>query len=86
MTSTFEIKETIQSAHKIAQSVHRWLGARYDRKKLQLSSSPVTLGVTCNLSDFVLEIKSDRKTELIEQIDGIIDSGLLDPGTAVQGS
>lgn len=78
----FEVKETIESAHLIAQSVHWWLGARYDQKKLQLSSMPVILGVTYNLESMVLEIKADRKKDLIEEIDSILASRLLDPGSA----
>lgn len=77
-----ETKETIESAHKVAQSVHWWLGARYDQKKLQLSAAPVILGVTYNLESMVMEIKSDRKKDLIEEIDSILSSGLLDPGSA----
>ena len=57
-------------------------GRKFDRKKLQLSRAPTILGVTYNLDDFVLEIKDDRKSDLIEEIDHILHSGLLDPGTA----
>eukprot|EP00438_Fugacium_kawagutii_P013451 Skav225992 [mRNA] locus=scaffold4003:161449:163482:+ [translate_table: standard] len=78
----FEFKETIASAHEIAQAVHWWLGARYDQKKLQLSSEPVILGVTYNLESMILEIKSDRKRDLLEEIEAILSSGLLDPGSA----
>jgi len=42
----FEPQSTIESAHLVAQSVHWWLGAHYDQKKLQLSRSPTILGVT----------------------------------------
>ena len=78
----FEPAQTVESAHQIAQHVHWWLGAKFDRKKLQLSRAPTILGVTYNLDDFVLEIKDDRKSDLIEEIDHILHSGLLDPGTA----
>ena len=36
----FEPKRTVQSAHRVAQAVHWWLGALYDQKKLQLSTAP----------------------------------------------
>ena len=78
----FETKETVEIAHTIAQSVHFWLGAQFEAKKLQLARDPTILGVTYNLSEMVLEIKPSRRTELIEEIGGILESGLLDPGTA----
>ena len=57
------------SAHLVAQSVHWWLGAHYDQKKLQLSRSPTILGVTYDLEQMVLLIKESRKSELLEEID-----------------
>ena len=78
----FEPQSTIESAHLVAQSVHWWLGAHYDHKKLQLSRSPTILGVTYDLEKLVLLIKPSRKTELIEEIDQILTTGLLDPGSA----
>ena len=78
----FEPQSTIESAHLVAQSVHWWLGAHYDQKKLQLSRSPTILGVTYDLEKLVLLIKPSRKTELIEEIDQILTTGLLDPGSA----
>ena len=53
----FEPVSTIESAHLVAQSVHWWLGAHYDQKKLQLSRSPTILGVTYELEKMVLLIK-----------------------------
>ena len=78
----FEPQSTIESAHLVAQSVHWWLVAHYDQKKLQLSRSPTILGVTYYLEKLVLLIKPSRKTELIEEIDQILTTGLLDPGSA----
>lgn len=78
----FEPKKTVQSAHRVAQAVHWWLGALYDQKKLQLSTAPTILGVTFNLEEMVLEIKEDRKKDLIEEIDSVLKANLLDPGTA----
>ena len=78
----FEPKKTVQSAHRVAQAVHWWLGARYDQKKLQLSLAPTILGVTFNLERMLLEIKEDRKKDLIEEIDALLEANLLDPGTA----
>ena len=78
----FEPKRTVQSAHRVAQAVHWWLGALYDQKKLQLSTAPTILGVTFNLEEMVLEIKEDRKRDLIEEIDSVLKANLLDPGTA----
>ena len=40
------------------------------------------LGVTFNLEQLVLEIKEQRKQELLETIDSVLESGLLDPGLA----
>ena len=78
----FEPDETVQSARLVAESVHLWLGARVDQKKLQLCRSPTILGVTYDLSNFVLLIKPERKNELREEIDAVLQSGLLDPGSA----
>ena len=78
----FEPVDTIESAHLVAQSVHWWLGAHYDQKKLQLSRCPTILGVTYDLESLVLLIKPSRKTELLEEIDRILETNLLDPGSA----
>ena len=78
----FEPVELVESAFLAAQSVHWWLGARFDAKKLQLSSKPTILGVTYNLVDWVLEIKADRQKELLDEIESILASGVLEPGHA----
>ena len=65
-----------------AETIHFLLGALFDEKKLQLSLSPVILGVTFNLEQLVLEIKEQRKQELLETIDSVLESGVLDPGLA----
>ena len=78
----FEPLDTIESAHLVAQQVHWWLGAQFEAKKLQIGRQPVILGVTYNLEEFVLEIKSSRRTDLVEEIEAILTSGLLDPGSA----
>ncbi len=78
----FEPLETIESAHQVSQAVHFWLGAQFDQKKLQLSRSPVILGVTYDLVDMVLQIKDDRRRDLLEEIDQILKTDLLDPGSA----
>ena len=78
----FEPVESVRSARLAAECVHTWLGARYDQKKLQLASSPTILGVTYNLEEMQLEIKPDRRADLLSEIGSILESGLLDPGTA----
>ena len=78
----FETVNTIESAHRVAQQVHWWLGAAFDQKKLQLTRQPVVLGVTYNLVDMVLEIKEDRKKELLEEMTSVLKNDLLDPGSA----
>ena len=78
----FETCQTAPSARKVADTLHFLLGAQFEEKKLQLSSSPVILGVTYNLDLMVLEIKKERKEELLESIDGILSAGSLDPFTA----
>ena len=78
----FETCQTAPSARRVAETVHFVLGAQFEEKKLQLSSSPVILGVTYNLDLMILEIKKERKEELLESIDGILSAGSLDPGTA----
>ena len=78
----FETETTCSSAHLVAQSVHTWLGARFDQKKLQLSRSPAILGVTYNLEQMQLEIKPERKVELFSELEHILETGLLDRGAA----
>ena len=78
----FETEVTAPSAMLAAETIHFLLGALFDEKKLQLSLSPVILGVTFNLEQLVLEIKEQRKQELLETIDSVLESGVLDPGLA----
>ena len=78
----FETEVTAPSAMLAAETIHFLLGALFDERKLQLSLSPVILGVTFNLEQLVLEIKEQRKQELLETIDSVLESGLLDPGLA----
>ena len=78
----FEVEETCGSAFKCAQSVHRWLGAQFDPKKLQLCDDPTILGVTYDLKELCLKIKPARKEELLEEIHSILQTGLLPPGQA----
>ena len=73
----FEPKDTIDSAFEVAQKVHMFLGARFDQKKLQITTKPVTLGVTYILEDYILEIKDERKEELKDQSDSILKAGEL---------
>eukprot|EP00435_Cladocopium_sp_Y103_P070365 s1247_g35.t1 len=80
----FEPKSTVRSARHVAECVHFWLGAKFDQKKLQLSTSPTILGVTYNLEEMQLEIKPDRKEEISNEIDSILSSGLL--GRALPGN
>lgn len=58
------------------------MGAHFDQKKLQLARDPTILGVTYNLIEMTLEIKESRKKDLLEEMDSILESKLLDPGTA----
>ncbi|CAE7374222.1 unnamed protein product, partial [Symbiodinium necroappetens] len=78
----FETAITTPSAKLAAEIVHFILGALFDEKKLQLSVAPVILGVTFNLEELVLEIKEQRKQELRDTIDSVLESGTLDPGLA----
>eukprot|EP00435_Cladocopium_sp_Y103_P044913 s60_g12.t1 len=78
----FETAATAPSARYVAECVHTWLGARFDQKKLQLSSCPTILGVTYNLDLMQLEIKKERREDLLDEIDSVLKSKLLDPGSA----
>ena len=78
----FEPSASAASAREVAELVHWWLGARFDQKKLQLSAEPTILGVTYNLKLMQLEIKEERRRDLLEEIDAILQSELLDPGSA----
>ena len=78
----FETSRSAASARHVAECVHWWLGASFDQKKLQLSETPTILGVTYNLKDLQLEIKAERKVDLLDEIDSILAAGCLDPGSA----
>ena len=78
----FETNKTIHSAMECAQSMHQWLGAMYDQKKLQLGQLVDILGITYDFSELILRIKEGRKEELLEEIKSILVSGLLEPGHA----
>ena len=78
----FEPIGSINSAFEVAQKVHWILGAAFDSKKLQLCSKPVILGVAYNLEDWALEIKAGRRLELTEEMQGVLKSGVLEPGHA----
>lgn len=78
----FEPLHSIESAFEVAQTVHWLLGAKFDTKKLQLCSKPTILGVTYNLDDWLLEIKADRRQELLDEIESILNSNCLEPGHA----
>ena len=78
----FETEVTAPSAMLAAETIHFLLGALFDEKKVQFSLSPVILGVTFNLEQLVLEIKEQRKQALLETIDSVLESGVLDPGLA----
>jgi hypothetical protein len=78
----FEPASSAPSAKLVAERVHTWLGAQFDQKKLQLSSSPTILCVTYNLELMQLEIKKERREDLLDEIDSVLKSGLLDPGSA----
>ena len=78
----FEPRNTCSSAFEVAQKVHWWLGAQFDPKKLQMCSDPTILGVTYDLKNMLLKIRPSRKTEILEEIDAILDSQILPPGLA----
>ncbi|CAE7268214.1 unnamed protein product, partial [Symbiodinium sp. CCMP2456] len=63
----FETDLTAPPAKFANETIH----ALFDEKKLQLSRSPVILGVTFNLEALVLGIKDQRQQELLETIDSV---------------
>ncbi|CAE7749104.1 unnamed protein product, partial [Symbiodinium necroappetens] len=74
----FETAITAPSAKLAAETVHFILGALFDEKKLQLSVAPVILGVTFNLERLVLEIKEQRKQEILDTIDSVLEQHMKD--------
>ena len=75
----FEPRSTDESARRVAENVHFWLGAKFGQKKLQLSCAPTILGVTWKNA---ARDQARKKEELVTEIDAILKSGLLDPGSA----
>ena len=78
----FETEDTIGSAFACAESVHFWLGAQFDAKKLQLGQEVDILGITYDLINFILKIKDSRKAEIVDEIRSIVELGFLEPGRA----
>ena len=78
----FEPVETIGSARLAAECVHTWLGARFDQKKLAALPLPHNFRGAYNLNLMQLEVKPDRKEDLVSEIRSILTSELLDPGAA----
>ena len=74
----FEPLAIAGSARAVAEHVHFWLGAKFDQKKLQLSTEPTILGVTYNLDQMQLEIKAERREEITQEIEAIVKAGILD--------
>ena len=82
MTSTASRQGHCCGSSPRCRICHFWLGAKFDQKKFQLSRSSTILCVTYNLEQMQLEIKAGRREELVQEIDMILESGLLDPGSA----
>ena len=78
----FEPGDTASSAFDCAKALHIWLGAAFDLKKLQFGPVVDILGVTYDLPEFKLRIKSSRKEEIVDEIEMIKKSGFLEPGRA----
>ena len=77
-----ETVKTAKSALKCAEMVHSWLGAKFEQKEIQLSTTPNVPGVTYNFEEIVLESKADRSNQLTEEIHSILKTGGLEPGPA----
>ena len=80
----FEPKETAEQALEIVEKVHKWLGADYSKKKVQLSTAPTILGVKYNLPEDELEVTEQRKKDLKEEIEGVLREGELTSGHAAK--
>ena len=78
----FETEATVGSAFACPELVHEWLGAQFNKSKLQLSSQLDILGVIYDLELFILKIKESRKQEITEEIARILELGFLEPGHA----
>ena len=81
-TLGLETVKTAKSGLKCAEMVHSWLGAKFEQKEIQLSTTPNVPGVTYNLEKIVLESKADRSNQLAEEIHSILKTGSLEPGPA----
>ena len=81
-TLGFETVKTAKSVLKCAEMVHSWLGAKFEQKEIQLSTTPNVPGVTYNFEKIVLESKADRSNQLTEEIHSILKTGSLEPGPA----
>ena len=61
----FETDKTIHSAMECVQSVHQWLGAMYDQKKLQLGQLVDILGITYDFSELIFgSRRAERSSSL----------------------
>ena len=78
----FEKEGLVDQAMKIVQAVHRWVGAKFEEKKTQVSKAPTILGVVHDLDEYKIKIKPERKAALIDEIKKILEDGSLTPGHA----
>ena len=78
----FEKEGLVDQAMKIVQAVHRWVGAKFEEKKTQVSKAPTILGVVHDLDEYKIKIKPERKAALIDEIKKILEEGSLTPGHA----
>ena len=68
----FEPEDSVDHAHSAVQSVHSWLGAKFDDAKCQKGGKVEILGVEYDLNDMMLRIKPKRKEEIVAWIDKIL--------------
>ena len=62
--------------------MHRILGCDFAEKKHRIGRTPTILGVTHNYREMKVEIKAERKAELVEEILGILRREFLTAGEA----
>ena len=80
--SDLKPQKLIDSAMLVAGSVHTWLPAKFNTKKLQQGPVVVILGVSYDLVNMKLHIKTCRKAEIRADIGSILKADELEPGHA----
>ena len=76
--------QTIETADRCVANLHKIGGCDYADKKRYVGTNPTILGVTYDLVKMLLEVKEDRKEELIGIMREMMRADRMTPGEAAK--